>query len=93
VTWVRPKHGMATGAFVEEEARICWHCLAGREAALWTREDGLECRLRLHVMGPSVGRERRLQASEARRRASTRWNGYASLVARLSASAAHAFVA
>jgi hypothetical protein len=54
VTWVRPKHGMAIGAFVEEEARIGWHDLAGREAAVWTVEGGLECRLRLHGVGPNV---------------------------------------
>jgi len=68
VTWVRPKHRMATGAFIEEETRIGWHGLAGREAALRTCDDGLECRLRLHVVGPTEGLGDTIQRSLVRER-------------------------
>ena len=75
VTWVRPKHGMAAGAFVEEKACINRHGLAGREAALWAGEDGLECRLRLHLVGPNVRHERRAKGREAAFGTSARWSG------------------
>jgi hypothetical protein len=74
VACLGPKQRVATGAFVEVEARIGGHRFARHEAALRTGEGRLEDRLRMHCLAPNSYSPDQLVSTIEIRRTSARHN-------------------